>query len=157
MPNFSRLDEVPEMTGSRYPAPHAEICASTARRRLGNAVGLSRIGITATRIPPGAWSSQLHWHSDEDEFFLVMEGRPSWVDSTGTRQLAPGDIVGAPAGEGIGHRFENNSHEDCLVLAIGNRSQQDVCTYPEIDMKTTSDRYDLGKSIYLHTDGSPYA
>ncbi|WP_199555192.1 cupin domain-containing protein [Sandaracinobacteroides hominis] len=65
-------------------------------------------------------------------------------------------MVGAVAGDPIGHRFENNSHADCVVLAIGNRSEQDVCTYPEIDMKTTTGRYDLAKAIYRRLDGSTY-
>lgn len=157
MVQFSRLEDVPELTGSRYPAPYAEACAPTGRRRLGNALGLTRIGITHTRIPPGARASQLHWHSDEDEFFLVLQGHPTWVDSTGTRQLSPGDIVGAPAADPVGHRFENNSEADCVILCVGNRSAQDVATYPEIDMKTTTGRYDPGKGVYLHTDGSAYA
>ncbi len=157
MVQFSRVDDVAEQTGSRYPTPFADICAPTARRRLGLAVGLSRIGLTMTRIPPGAWASQLHWHSDEDEFFLVIEGHPTWVDGeNGARRLAPGDIVGVAADEPVGHRFENNGDVDCVLLAVGNRSMQDVCTYPEIGMKTTTARYELGKQVYLHMDGRPY-
>lgn len=155
MPHFSHMEQVPELTGSRYPPPHAEACAPTARKRLGLAVGLSRIGVTMTRIPPGARASQRHWHSDEDEFFLVLEGRPTWVDDSGSRELGPGDIVGAPAGEPNGHRFENNSDRDCLVLAVGNRSDLDVCTYPDLDMKTTTERYRIDRSPYVTMKGEP--
>jgi uncharacterized cupin superfamily protein len=153
--HFNRIDDVPELTGSRYPAPHAEACAPTARRRLGLGVGLSCIGVTMTRIPPGARASQRHWHTHEDEFFLVLEGTPTWVDDSGARTLAPGDIVGAPAGEANAHRFENNSEADCVVLAIGNRSDQDVCTYPDIDMKTTTQRYRLDRSPWITLEGDP--
>jgi uncharacterized cupin superfamily protein len=155
MAHFNRIEDVPELAGSRYPSPHAEACAPTARRRLGLGVGLSRIGVTLTRIPPGARASQRHWHSEEDEFFLVMEGTPTWVDDNGVRTLGPGDIVGACAGEANGHRFENNSPADCVVLAVGNRSDLDVCTYPDINMKTTVERYRLDRSPWITLEGVP--
>lgn len=125
------------------------------RRRLGLGVGLTRIGVTMTRIPPGARASQRHWHSDEDEFFLVLEGTPTWVDEAGARTLGAGDIVGAPAGEANGHRLENNSAADAVVLAVGNRSDLDVCTYPDIDMKTTTERYRLDRSPRITLEGDP--
>ncbi len=155
MAHFNRVVDVPELAGSRYPAPHAEACAPTARRRLGLGVGLSRIGVTMTRIPPGARASQRHWHSDEDEFFLVLEGTPTWVDEAGARTLGAGDIVGAPAGEANGHRLENNSAADAVVLAVGNRSDLDVCTYPDIGMKTTTERYRLDRSPRITLEGDP--
>jgi uncharacterized cupin superfamily protein len=75
MARFGRLEEVREMTGSRYPAPHAGASVPTARRRVGLAVGLTRIGVTMTRIPPGAGgASQRLWHSDEGGFSWCARG-----------------------------------------------------------------------------------
>ena len=34
-------------------------------------------------LPPGAWSSQRHWHSDEDEFVYVLEGELKLVEDDG--------------------------------------------------------------------------
>jgi uncharacterized cupin superfamily protein len=44
------------------------------RRRLGDAAGLTQFGINLFRLPPGAWSSQRHWHTKEDEFVFVLSG-----------------------------------------------------------------------------------
>ncbi len=61
------LNLVPVVTGSGYPEPFDVPCAARARRRLGDAAGLTDFGVNLLRLPPGCWSSQRHWHSAEDE------------------------------------------------------------------------------------------
>ena len=39
---------------------------------VGVAGGLTTFGINLSRLPPGVWSSQRHWHTHEDEFCMVM-------------------------------------------------------------------------------------
>ena len=40
---------------------------------------LTQFGVNLVTLPPGAWSSQRHWHSHEDEFVYVLEGEPGCV------------------------------------------------------------------------------
>jgi uncharacterized cupin superfamily protein len=56
---------------ARCPAPFP---ARRTRRRLGDAAGLRDFGVNLMTLPPGGWSSQRHWHSDEDEFVYVLRG-----------------------------------------------------------------------------------
>jgi uncharacterized cupin superfamily protein len=39
-----------------------EPCRQRERTRLGDAAGLTQYGVNLLRLPPGAWSSQRHWH-----------------------------------------------------------------------------------------------
>ena len=39
-------------------------------------------------LPPGGWSSQRHWHSDEDEFVYVLEGELKLVEDNVKRCCA---------------------------------------------------------------------
>ena len=73
-----------EGTGSRYPAPFDEPCRARSWRRLGDVAGLTQFGVNLVRLPPGAWSSQRHWHSHEDEFVHVLAGEV--VQLTGARR-----------------------------------------------------------------------
>ena len=68
------LAAVPERKGSGYPEPFAKPCSDRIRQRLGDAGGLADYGVNLMRLPPGGWSSQRHWHSQEDEFVYVLEG-----------------------------------------------------------------------------------
>ena len=62
------------VVGTLYPPPFDEPCRLRERTRLGDAAGLTQYGVNLMRLPPGAWSSQRHWHAKEDEFIYVLSG-----------------------------------------------------------------------------------
>ena len=79
------IARVPERKGSSYPAPFDKPCAARVRKQLGDAAGLTDFGVNLLRLPPGAWSSQRHWHDAEDEFTYVLSGEVVLVtDATET-------------------------------------------------------------------------
>jgi len=92
------LNAVQVSTGSGYPAPFDAPCAARARQRLGDAAGLTDFGVNLLRLPAGAWSSQRHWHSAEDEFVYVLEGEAVLVTDSGEEILRAGDCAGFKAG-----------------------------------------------------------
>ena len=139
--------------GSRYPAPYDAPCTERARRRLGDAAGLTHFGVNLTRIPAGTWSSQRHWHTGEDEFIFVMEGELVLVTDAGEEVLRAGDCAGFKAGDADGHHLQNRSQADAVVLEVGSRRpEQDEVTYPDIDLKAS-----LNRQGYTHANGEPYA
>ncbi|MBP1296494.1 putative cupin superfamily protein [Bradyrhizobium elkanii] len=83
------LANVPERKGTGYPAEFAVPCAERVRQRLGDAGGLADFGVNLMRLPPGNWSSQRHWHSDEDEFVYVLAGEVVLVEDGGETGCAP--------------------------------------------------------------------
>jgi len=143
---------VPVVKGSRYPSPYHEPCAERARQRLGDAAGLTDFGVNLLRLPPGAWSSQRHWHSAEDEFTYVLEGEVVLVTGAGEELLGPGDCAGFKAGEEDGHHFQNRSARDAVILEVGSRRPaEDEGDYPDIDL-----RFLKGRAGYVHKDGTPF-
>jgi uncharacterized cupin superfamily protein len=154
MPKIDRA-KVPQVTGSRYPAPFAGPCAGRAWQRLGDAAGLTQFGVNHLRLAPGVWSSQRHWHSHEDEFVYVLAGEVVLVTDAGEETLRAGDAVGFKAGVQDGHCLQNRSARDAELLVVGSRNDADYGEYPDIDMKFGAGRYS-GKGGYLHKDGTPY-
>ena len=147
------LDKVPVVTGSRYPAPFDAPCVARARQRLGDAAGLTDFGVNLLRLPAGAWSSQRHWHSAEDEFVYVLEGEVTLVTDAGEEMLRPGDCAGFKAGTFDGHHLQNRSQRDAVVLEIGSRKvAEDEGEYPDIDL-----RFLKGLAGFARKDGTPYA
>jgi uncharacterized cupin superfamily protein len=89
------------------------------RATLGASGGLTRIAVNVDVLPPGNRSSFAHAESKEDEFVLVLAGRPDvWIDGV-LHPLDAGDCVAFPAGTGIAHSFLNNSDADVELLVIG--------------------------------------
>lgn len=77
------LNSTPLTVGSRYPAPFDARCRDRYRQRIGDAAGLTQFGVNLTRLPSGCWSSQRHWHTDEDEFLYILEGEVVLVTDAG--------------------------------------------------------------------------
>ncbi len=139
--------------GTLYPPPFDAPCRARSRTKLGDAAGLSQFGVNLLRLPPGAWSSQRHWHTGGDEFVYVLSGEVVLVTDGGEEVLRPGDAAGFPAGDTNGHCLQNRSDRDAQLLEIGTRVAGDTGYYSDIDMVAPPE----GKpAVYTHRDGTPY-
>jgi uncharacterized cupin superfamily protein len=93
-------------------------------------------------IEPGAWSSQRHWHSHEDEFVWVLDGELTLVTDAGEeRHCAPGSARPSEVVIPMAITW--------LINRIRRPDPRDRCIYPDIDMIAD----DRG---YTHRDGTPY-
>jgi uncharacterized cupin superfamily protein len=142
---------VPERKGTGYPAPLDAPCAERVRQRLGNAGGLVDFGVNLMRLPPGNWSSQRHWHSDEDEFVYVLEGELTLIEDGGETLLRAGECAAFPKGSGNGHHMINRSGATAVYLEVGSRSPADVTTCSDVDMMSTN-----ADGRFIHKDGAAY-
>ncbi len=149
------VSAVAEQVGTRYPAPHGGPCKTRGVRRLAEAVGLTQFGVNMVRLPPGAWSSQRHWHTHEDELVQVVSGEVVLVTDDGDAPLRAGDCAGFKAGVPDGHCFQNRSPNEAVLLVVGSRHPEDGGEYSDLDMKFEGNRY-AGQGAFLHKDGTPY-
>ena len=145
---------LPARRGSGYPAPFDAPCAGREKQRLGDAFGLADYGVNRVVLPPGAWSSQRHWHAKEDELVYVLQGEPVLVTDRGRTQLKPGMCAGFPAGAEDGHHLRNETDRPVVYLEVGSRRRDDAVDYPDIDMRLAGRGEGDG---FLHKDGTPYA
>ncbi len=140
--------------GTLYPPPFDRPCRSRERKKLGDAAQLTQFGVNLLRLPPGAWSSQRHWHTASDEFVYVLSGEIVLVTDEGEEILHAGDAAGFKSGDENGHCLQNRSKADAVALEIGTRTDEDCAYYSDIDMMAPPG----GKpAIYTRRDGTPYA
>jgi uncharacterized cupin superfamily protein len=152
MPKRIDVTSASTVTGARYPSPYDEPCAGRFRRCIGDLAGLTQFGVNLTRLPPRCWSSQRHWHTDEDEFVFVIEGELVLVTDSGEEILRGGDCAGFKAGTAEGHHLQNRSDRDAVVLEVGTRRPDDDCVfYPDIDLQVLK-----GRASYAHRNGELY-
>ena len=146
-------ESVPPHVGSSYPPPFDRTCASRERRALGDPLGLTQFGVNLMTLPPGAWSSQRHWHAEEDEFVYVLEGEVVLVTDAGEQTLRAGMAAGFPAGRRDGHHLINRSQAPARLLEVGTRSVKEYAEYSDIDMQG---EVRDGAFRFLHKNGNPY-
>jgi len=145
-------EATPQSTGSGYPPPFDAPCMLRRRRRLGDAAGLSQFGVNLLTLPPGVWSSQRHWHTDEDEFIFVVSGEVVLITDGGEEILGAGECAGFKAGERDAHHLQNRTARDAVVLEVGSRrTEVDETFYPGLDLKALKN--DAG---FARLDGSRY-
>lgn len=144
------LDAAEASTATGYPQPYAADVAGRLHRSLGTLSGLKDFGVRHVTLLPGAWSSQRHWHEDEDEFLVMLQGEATLVEQTGETLLRPGDCAAFPKGVPNGHHVINRSQQPCVFVCVGRNSDRD-CHYPDIDLL-----HEGASNRYLHKDRRPY-
>ena len=146
------IEAIPVETGSNYPPPFDEPCRASSFRRLGRAAGLKAFGVNLSRLPPGVWSSQRHWHSHEDEFVYVLEGELTLVEDEGPTVLHAGDCAAFAKGTGNGHHLKNLGSAVAVYLEVGSRQPDDLTTCSDIDLMSHN-----RDGRFVHKDGTPYS
>ena len=136
------LDAIEQTNATGYPPPFDADVAGRWYRRLAPVAGLTKIGASHVVLKPGAFSSQRHWHSVQDELVVMVSGEAVLIEDTGETVVGPGDILAWPAGVANGHRLHNRSKADCVFVAIsaGDRDA-DTGEYPDIDMVFDGEGY----------------
>lgn len=129
------LDAILQTNATGYPPPYDADVAGRWYRRLAPAAGLTRMGASHVVLKPGAFSSQRHWHREQDELVVILEGEAVLIEDEGETVVRPGDVLAWAAGVENGHRLHNRTDRNCVFLAVsaGDRAR-DSGEYPDIDM-----------------------
>lgn len=140
-------------TKSVYPKPFDAPLEGREKRALGDPLGLTQFGVSLVTLAPGAWSSQRHWHHEEDEFIFVLEGEVTLVTDQGEQILGPGFAAGFPAGNADGHHLINRSEKPVVDLEVGTRAANEVAEYSDSDMIA---RKCDGRFVFTRKNDEPY-
>ena len=143
-------------TSSGYPEPYRSRVLPREKRQLGDALGLTKIGINHTTLPPGKESSMRHWHTHEEEFIFVLSGEVVLRTDAGEQLLTAGMCAGFVVGDaqrGDGHQLVNRGSVPAVYLEISNRDPEDTAYYSEVDLRWNAPD---ARDIFTRKDGSKF-
>jgi uncharacterized cupin superfamily protein len=101
--------------------------------RFGPRLGAEQTGASLYELPPGQAVCPYHYEYGEEEWLLVLTGRPSVRAPDGIEQLAPDDFVFFPTGPEGAHQVRNDSDETARVLLWSNVVHPTATAYPDSD------------------------
>jgi uncharacterized cupin superfamily protein len=147
--------ELPVRSSSGYPEPYRSRVLPREKRALGDALGLTKVGVNLTTLMPGKQSSMRHFHWLEDELVYVLEGEVVLRTDAGEQLLTAGMCAGFPAGVRDGHHLINRSDKPARYLEISNRDGADSAEYVDADVDLAYRKGGAG-AVFTRKDGTPY-
>lgn len=105
----------------------------SGRARLGRLMGARALGGSIFELPPGQSVCPYHYEHGNEEWLIVLTGRPTLRRPPGEEELAPGDVVCFPVGPEGAHKVTNRTGETLRVLIMSTMVFPDVVVYPDSD------------------------
>jgi len=101
--------------------------------RLGGDLGAERTGTTVYELPPGQSVCPYHYEYGEEEWLLVLQGRPSVRTPDGRDRVEPNEVVFFPTGPAGAHQVINDTDETVRVLMWSMITIPTGTAYPDSD------------------------
>lgn len=99
--------------------------------RTGPLLGADQLGLSIYELGPGNSICPYHYETAEEEWLIVLVGRPTLRTPDGERELKPWDCAFFPMGEEGAHKVTNTTDETVRVCIWGNRRPVATCVYPD--------------------------
>jgi len=112
--------------------------------RVGSRLGAALLGGTVYELPPGERTWPYHFHHANEEWLLVLAGRPTLREPEGERELAAGDVVCFPCGPEGAHQLRNDAQEPARFLVLSTHVLPEVVEYPDsgkVGVRAAESRY----------------
>jgi uncharacterized cupin superfamily protein len=91
------------------------------------------LGATVYDLPPGQSVCPYHYEYGNEEWAIVLEGRPTLRHPEGEEQVEPFDVVCFPVGSEGAHKFTNETGETARVMLLSTRNDPAIAVYPDSD------------------------
>jgi uncharacterized cupin superfamily protein len=118
---------------------------------LGRRLGGELIGAGLYELEPGNTLWPYHTHHANEEWLLVVHGRPTLRHAEGEQELAEGDVVCFRRGQDGYHQVRNATDEPVRVLMISTLIAPEIVEYP--DSGKVGARSAAGERIMLGRPG----
>jgi uncharacterized cupin superfamily protein len=101
--------------------------------RFGPLLEAQELGTTVYELPPGQSICPYHYEYAEEEWLIVLSGRPMLRHPEGSDQLDPWDVVCFARGPAGAHQVRNETDETVRVLMYSTVKHPAATVYPDSD------------------------
>ena len=98
---------------------------------VGSHIGAEILGGSMYELEAGDRLWPYHMHHANEEWLVVLRGRPTLRTPAGERELEEGDVVCFRRGKDGLHQVRNDTHTPIRVLMLSTRFEPDLVEYPD--------------------------
>jgi uncharacterized cupin superfamily protein len=118
---------------------------------IGARLGAELIGGTVYEVDPGKKLWPYHVHHANEEWLIVLRGRPTLRSPEGERELGEGDVACFLRGAAGAHQVRNATDEPVRILMLSTLVRPEIVEYP--DSGKVASRDARGERIFLARPG----
>jgi uncharacterized cupin superfamily protein len=96
---------------------------------VGAHLGAELIGASMSELEPGDRLWPYHTHHANEEWLIVLRGRPTLRTRDGEQELSEGDVVAFPRGQDGFHQLRNGTDLPIRVLMLSTLLAPDLVEY----------------------------
>jgi len=120
---------------------------------IGKRLGAELLGGGVYEIDPGKKLWPYHVHHANEEWVIVLRGRPTLRTPEGERELAEGDVACFPRGASGAHQLRNATEETVRIVMLSTRLSPEFIEYPDSGKVLAKDAND--DDIFMGRLGEP--
>jgi uncharacterized cupin superfamily protein len=98
---------------------------------VGRRIGAELIGGSMYELEPGNRLWPYHTHYANEEWLVVVRGRPTLRTVDGEQDLEEGDVVAFPRGDRGFHQVTNRTDDPVRVLMLSTMIMPEILEYPD--------------------------
>jgi len=118
--------------------------------QVGERIGAQLLGGSLYEVLPGKKLWPYHLHHANEEWLLVLDGRPTLRTPDGERELRAGDVACFPRGPAGAHQVRNDTGESARILMLSSQLVPDILEYPDTGktalVDATGDQFSLTRN-----------
>jgi uncharacterized cupin superfamily protein len=99
--------------------------------QIGDRLGAELLGGSVYEVDPGKKLWPYHLHHANEEWLIVLRGRPTLRTPEGESELVEGDVACFPRGAAGAHQVRNDTGEPVRILMLSTLLGPDVLEYPD--------------------------
>jgi uncharacterized cupin superfamily protein len=99
--------------------------------RIGPLLGAQMLGATIYELDPGESVCPYHYEYGNEEWLLVLAGRPTLRQPDGEQVLEPGDVVAFPDGPEGGHKVTNRTDATVRILMLSTMNETSIAVFAD--------------------------
>jgi uncharacterized cupin superfamily protein len=99
--------------------------------RIGSQLEAELLGATVYELDPGQSICPYHYEGGNEEWLLVLSGRPLMRHPDGEDILDPGDLVCFPDGPAGAHKLTGTGEETVRLILLSTLHEPATAVYPD--------------------------